>query len=133
MIDVVVHLLSGDGPAFADRIRFIIEERGPELPCFDPDAQVDAYAVQDASLDALLDRLARQRRTHSAWVRTLDPALLARTVQYEPYGRLAAWDFVTEWPYHDQAHLAQIGALLRQQLLPGMSPAMRRALGLDAA
>ncbi|MEL6892981.1 MAG: DinB family protein [Actinomycetota bacterium] len=130
-IEVVVHLIACDGPAFGDRIAAIAdgEER---LGGFDPHAAIDACKVDSVSIEGLLDEFRASRAAAAAFVRSLAPDTLDRTSSFGDQRRFAASDFLHEWPFHDQDHLQQIVAATKLAYVPHFGDDMRRALGLGA-
>ncbi len=127
---VIGHLITGDGPAFRDRIADIVGGR-PEIASFDPEPLVDARDFDGEPLDGLLAELTEERRMSGAYVRTLTADDLTRTSAYGRHGSLAAGDFVHEWPFHDHDHVQQILATLKAAHLPTMTEQMQRALTAD--
>ncbi len=127
--DVIEHLITGDGPAFRDRVAGITAG-DPEIASFDPAAVMGARDPNAVPLDQLLDDLREQRRQSAELIRSLDVAALARTSMH-PGGEFRADDFVNEWPFHDHDHLQQILDILKQWHSTAMSATMRRALELD--
>lgn len=128
--EVVGHLITGDGPAFRDRIADIVGGR-PEIASFDPRPPVESRDFNGESLSDLLAELAGERERSAAYVRTLTTDELSATSGYGRHGSLAAGDFVHEWPFHDHDHLQQILAVLKAAHLPGMTAQMQQALTSD--
>jgi hypothetical protein len=127
---VIGHLITGDGPAFRDRIADIVGGR-PEIAPFDPGPRVESRDFDSEALDGLLAELAAERRASAAYLRTLTTDDLAATSAYGRHSSLAAGDFAHEWPFHDHDHLQQILAILKTAHLPAMSAQMQRALTSD--
>lgn len=127
---VIGHLITTDGPAFRDRIASIIDGID-EIAPFDPEAPVAARDFDGEALDGLLAELAAERAVSAAFVRSLAWPDLDATSTLGSHAALSAGDFVHEWPFHDEDHLQQILANLKLAHLPGMTPAMQRALTAD--
>ena len=127
---VIGHLITGDGPAFRDRIASIVAGDA-EVASFDPGALVKARGFDSESLDDLLAELVSERTRSAASVRSLADVDLSVTADFGRHGSLAAADFVHEWPFHDHDHVQQILSILKAAHLPGMTEQMRRALSND--
>jgi hypothetical protein len=124
---VIGHLITGDGPAFRNRVAAIIAGE-PEIAPFDPGTALDARDFDQVALGELLTELTAEREQSAAYLRTLRPVDLLTTSAYGRHGSLAAGDFVLEWPFHDHDHLQQILEILKRAHLPAMTEPMRRAL-----
>jgi hypothetical protein len=127
---VVGHLITGDGPAFRDRIADIVGGC-PEIVPFDPGPPVESRDFDSEALDGLLAELTAERRASAAYLRTLTTDDLAAISVDGRHGSLAAGDFAHEWPFHDHDHLQQILAILKTAHLPAMTAQMQRALTSD--
>ena len=129
--EVIGHLITGDGPAFRDRIAGIVAGE-PEIAPFDPATPMGDRNFNEVDVEVLLDELRAERSQSAAYVRSLAPADLARTSNYVSQDghdpEFAAGDFVNEWPFHDHDHLQQILANLKSAHLADMTETMRRAL-----
>ncbi len=126
---VVEHLYNADNMAFAGRIAFIMANDGAAMPAISPEERARERAPEGISIVELLGLFRTRRLQNCATVRAFDPEPLAHTVTHQEYGAFAAWDFLLEWPYHDLSHLAQIGHIIKAQLVPGLSETMAKALG----
>lgn len=128
--EVIGHLITGDGPAFRNRIGDIVAGR-PAIAPFDPAGPMDGRDFNGEELRDLLIELAEERSRSAAMLRLLTDDDLARTALYGEGRRFAASDFVHEWPFHDHDHTQQILAALKAAHVPAMTATMRHALDLD--
>lgn len=126
-LEVVGHLILADGPAFRDRVAAIVKGTTTIAP-FDPSLEISGRDFRSEDLVDLLDELRSERTSSAALLRSLDPADLRRTAEFEAHGSYAAGDFVHEWPFHDQDHLRQILDATKLAYLPFMTESMRTAL-----
>lgn len=126
--EVVGHLIVTDRLAFADRIQLIAVGDNADIPA----VFVNQLAAErnDAArpIAALLAEFREGRTAVLPQLTQLTPSQLAKTGTYPKYGTFHAYDFLYEWPYHDQSHLQQIGDILKTYLIPHMSQTMRQAL-----
>lgn len=126
--EVIGHLIATDTAAFADRIAYIMAHDGEPFPAVS--AGEMAAARQDVAqpIGALLAELTAVRSHNAAWIRQLSLDQLQSRGVYPKYGTFHAYDFLYEWPYHDQSHLQQIGDILKAYFFPHMSQTMQQAL-----
>lgn len=118
--DVVAHMHDVEGIAFTVRIRRMVEEDNPSIASIDPSARLTDGGYAAHALDELLAELAVRRAEHLTWLRSLDPAALARTGQHDTAGTLTPSAIVHQWAFHDLAHTRQIMEMLQAPLTPGM-------------
>ena len=123
--DVAAHVLDTDAGVIRARIARIVGEERPFIRSIDPTARLQegGYAARD--IESLLVELEAHRRESLAWLRTLSPALLARTGEHDEAGEVSAADLVHQWAYHDLMHLQQAAAMLQAPLLPRMGNSKR--------
>lgn len=126
-LEVIGHLITCDTGAFRDRVEAIAGGAG-EVPAFDGGASLLARDPMASSVDELLDQFSAVRARSVEFVRSLSADQLTTTAPYRDHGTFAAFDFVLEWPYHDQEHVGQILDALQLQYLPHMTDTMRTAL-----
>lgn len=127
---VIGHLITGDGPAFRDRIASIVDGVS-EIASFDPSPLVEARDFDSERLGDLLAELGGERTRSAAYVRSLSDDNVASIADFGRHGSLAASDFVHEWPFHDHDHVQQILSMLKAAHLSAMTEQMQRALSSD--
>jgi len=127
---IIGHLITGDGPAFRDRVADIVAGR-PEIAPFDPGPAVEQRDFDGERLADLLAELADERKRSAAYVSSLTPIDLTAASAFGRHGSLTAGDFVHEWAFHDHDHVQQILAALKAAHLPAMTEPMQRALSPD--
>ncbi|MFK8025521.1 MAG: DinB family protein [Ilumatobacter sp.] len=127
--EIIEHLVTGDGPAFRDRVSSIVSGN-PSIAAFDPAAVMGRRDPNATPLAQLLDDLRNERSRSSELIRSLSDDELSRTATHRA-GEFRAGDFVDEWPFHDHDHLQQILEVLKAWHARSMSATMRRALEID--
>ena len=110
-IEVVAHMADTDQRAL-ERIRLMLDEDGPELAAFDP----DALALQEDYLHmpapATLDRLETTIGTLLDDLRALDDEQWQRTGWHSEHGSITIADYLAHVTAEDVDHLAQIARLV---------------------
>ena len=127
--EIIGHLIEGDRFAFAERIRLMLAEDGPEIPGVDVNKLAAQRSDNDCDAFALVDELAKHRVDHVQLVLSLNDEQMARTGHFKKYGTFLVSDFVIEWAYHDYAHMQQILENVKAATWPQFSETMQRALG----
>lgn len=131
-LEVIGHLIACDADAFRNRITGIVDD-DPQIAAFDPWEAINRRTFAAEPLDSLIAELAGERAASSDLLLSLTADDLKKTALFEDGRRFAAGDFVHEWPFHDQDHLQQILASLKEAYLPEMTPVMRAALASPEA
>ncbi len=126
--EVIGHLVWADQFAFTDRIKLMTEKLSDSLPLIDVNQAARDRKDYTKALTDMLDEFTETRKTHVAYIRTLDPDTLSNSAHYKDRTWLAS-DFLYEWPFHDYGHVTQIMKILRGNLVPYMSDTMRKAVG----
>lgn len=111
--DVVAHLVDVDEHVFLDQLTRILEEAAPAFAPIDPTARLAAGGYRAQPLEELLDRLDVLRAADANFIASLDRASLHRTASYQGGTPFTAAQLLAYWAYHDNNHLAQLGAMLR--------------------
>lgn len=133
-IEVLGHLVTCDDLAFDDRIMRLVAEDGATLPAFDPDTAAGERADRDRDVADVVAEFTRNRARCVERLGSLDRDQLDGMAAGPASLRgITAWDFVVEWPYHDQEHLAQIGRAVGDALFDALGPSMQTALRPDHA
>jgi hypothetical protein len=114
--DVVAHLTSVHRPAFAERLRVMVEQDDPLLPNVDEEAELRSSGYRARPVVQLIDELTAMRAEESAWVRTLSADQLLRTGRHEIAGRLLVSEIIHHEAWHDLLHIRQVCGLLAAPL-----------------
>ena len=123
--EVVGHLIEAERRGFAGRIRTMIAESNPRLQTWVQSAVAAARHDDERRPADLLGELNILRDDSLALVRSLSPAMLARTGLHPQVGEVTVQDIVHEWVHHDREHVAQLVALTRRLVWPAMGNARR--------
>lgn len=107
---VLAHLLTAEGPAFAERIRAML--RGEDIANIDEQTLLDDSGYLEREPSALLRDFERLRRANVEWLRTLEAGDFQRTAQHEVAGEVSVADIVHHIAFHDLLHLRQINEML---------------------
>ena len=121
------HLLDADEHAFAQRIRWMLDNPGGTIPRWSAALAAEARGSGDDPL-ALLAELAERRIGRTAFVAGLTPAQLAVGAHFPDRGEFLVSDFVVEWAWHDWDHTKQVMEILKQSAWGGFSEGMQKAL-----
>jgi hypothetical protein len=123
--EVVGHLIEAERRGFAGRIRAMIAEDNPRLATWVQSAVAAARHDDERRPADLLAELNALRDDSLVLVRSLSPAMLARTGLHPQVGEVTVRDIAHEWVHHDREHVAQLVALTRRLVWPAMGNARR--------
>jgi hypothetical protein len=110
----ICHVRDIEIDGYQVRFRRALEEQHPFLPGVDGDALAieRSYATSDAT--AVLDAFRAARAQTIELISRLSPEQLARTAEFEDYGRVTVRSLIHYLCSHDQQHLAGLQWLLGQ-------------------
>lgn len=111
----LAHLVDVEHPAFAGRMRRIVDEESPALASIDPMATLDAMGWGQ-STGALLGELERTRAETCRWIGGLTDEQLQRAGQHDTAGEITASNLLHYWAYHDLAHVRHVQRMLQSVL-----------------
>lgn len=112
----LAHIVDVEQPAFAERLRRIVNEDQPGLPSIDPMARLEAADWTSKSTGALLGELERTRAETCRWIIGLTGEQLQRTGRHDTAGEITASNLLHYWAYHDLAHIRHVQRMVQSVL-----------------
>lgn len=116
--DVLAHLCVSQRIGALVRIRAIVEHDMPALAAHDEGVELQRSGLQALPAAELLDLFAGQRAIELAWLRTIDPAALARSGRHSEVGRVTGEELLCHAAHHDCVHVGQIAAIIGSRFEP---------------
>jgi uncharacterized damage-inducible protein DinB len=114
---LLAHMADVEAPAFADRLRAIVEQDEPLLQSIDAMERLDSMSWESISTEQLLERLESARKDTCGWLATLTAEQLQRRARHDSAGELTASQLLHYWATHDIAHLRGIQRMLNAVLV----------------
>ena len=108
IVEIVSHLADEEHEDFPVRLRLIIEDPGSDWPPIDPEGWARERDYQSRDGVAQLDRFARKRAEHIAWLRSLPSDQDWSVCVSRRIGDVHAADMLAAWADHDVLHARQI-------------------------
>lgn len=110
---VLEHLSHVEGHGFRLRLDRLLEEDCPLIEVYDQEALAGAGRYDTTEPGESFAHFEDQRADNAAFVRDLEPVLLARRGRHAQLGEITVSDLLHEWVFHDLGHLRQIAELIR--------------------
>jgi hypothetical protein len=112
-LEILAHLEEEERRDFRVRARIAAEGKPFEAAMgIDPPGWVVAHRYNEKDPREVMEAFAKERAESVAWLGTLDPAALERTVEIPRLGIFRCGDFVAAWRVHDLLHARQLGTAL---------------------
>jgi len=112
-LEILAHLEEEERRDFRVRARLAAEGRPfDDSMRIDPEAWVEAHHYNDRDPREVMEAFARERADSVAWLVSLEPAALERTISIPRLGVLRCGDFVAAWRVHDLLHARQLSTAL---------------------
>lgn len=110
---VLEHLSHVEGHGFRLRLERMLEEDYPLLEVYDQEALAAEGRYDSGDPEESFAHFEDQRADNAAFVRDLEPVLLARRGRHARLGDITVSDLLHEWVFHDLGHLRQVAELIR--------------------
>jgi hypothetical protein len=110
-LEILAHLADEEVEDFRARAEAAVGGRAEVAP-IDPQGWVLGRRYNDRDPAEVMARLEAERAVSCAWLRSLAPEDLDRTLDRPGGGSMRAADFVAAWRMHDLLHLRQLGTAL---------------------
>jgi len=112
-LEILAHLEEEERRDFRVRARLAADGAAFEPAMgIDPAGWVSAHRYNEMEPRVVMDAFTRERADSVAWLSTLDPAALDRTVEIPRLGAFRCGDFVAAWRVHDLLHARQLSTAL---------------------
>jgi hypothetical protein len=112
-LEILAHVEEEERRDFRVRARLAAEGRSFEdQHRIDPAGWVAAHRYNEKDPREVLEAFERERADSVAWLATLDPAALERTVDVPQVGAMRCGDFVAAWRVHDLLTARQLSTAL---------------------
>lgn len=125
----VLHLRDIDKDGYEPRIERILTESHPALLDVDGARLAVERDYNNQALQPALEAFARSRERSIERLKIASEADLDRTAELEPVGTVTLLVLLERWMEHDEGHLRDIEARLRESLLPASGEKVARSAG----
>ena len=123
--EVLGHLIEADRRGFVGRARAALDADRPMFQEWDQPAVAAARHDDERDPEELVREFLAAREDDLALVGSLDPATFERAGIHPVVGELTVGNILHEWVHHDREHVAQMYAISRALVRPGMGNARK--------
>jgi hypothetical protein len=110
-LEILAHLRDEEIEDFRSRAQAVADGR-PIENRIDPQGWVTERGYNSLDPEQVLRSFAEERAHSCAWLRSLSPEVLRRSIDHPVLGEMRCGDFIAAWRVHDLLHLRQLATAL---------------------